>query len=140
MKNAEEKRVIFFEGTLISCYRKSQKSDEGKVSKNKLNISTDDKELWDKLGAIYENTPKKFVPEWFKNRDEKNMVSLKSTFDIPIKIFDTGETMSFDEFCDRGKIRGAKVKMKCNLKDFSVYPAAMCVMSEGEEYDAFEGF
>ena len=131
---------IFFSGVLVSAYKKSQQTDTGKVSKNKLNISTDDTELWSVLDTLYANTPKKYIPEWYKNRDEKNMVSLKSGYDVPVKIADTGECFTFDEFCDRGKIRNAEIKMKCNIKDYSVYPSAMVVLTEGEEYNAFEGF
>lgn len=141
VESAKETTTIFFEGVLVSAYKKSQTSSDGsKVSKNKVNITTDDKNLWDVLAKVYENTPKKFIPEWFKNRDDKNMVSLKSTYDIPIRIDETGDKFTFEAFCDRGLIRGAKVKMKCNVRDFSVYPSAMVVYEEGEAYDAFEGF
>lgn len=140
-KNVEtNESVLFFDGVLVSAYKKSQGEAGQKTSKNKVNISTGDSKLWDTLTKVYENTPKKYVPEWFKNRDEKNLVSLKSTYDIPVRIEETGEKFSFDDFCERGKIRNAKIKMKCNIRDFSVYPSAMVVFEDGEEYDAFAGF
>lgn len=132
--------VIFFEGVLVSAYKKSQGENGNKVSKNKINVSSDDNSVWERLTKIYENTPKKYIPEWFKNRDDKNMISLKSTYDIPVRIEETGEKFTFDEFCERGLIRGAKVKMKCNIRDYSVYPSAMVIYEDGEEYDAFAGF
>ena len=138
--NTKDVKAIFFDAVLVSCYKKTQKSDEGKVSKNKLNMTTSDKNLWEHLDNLYESTPKKFIPAWYKGRDEKNMVSLKSQYDIPVKIDSTGETMSFDSFCERGKIRGAKIKVKCNIKDYSIYPSAFVVFEDGEEYNAFEGF
>ena len=139
-KATENDNIIFFEATLVSAYQKSQATDTGKVSKNKLNMTTDDKVLWGKLEKVYENTPKKYIPEWFKNRDEKNMVSLKSSYDIHVKIDDTGEKFTFDEFVDRGLIRGAKIKVKANIKDYCIYPSAFVVYEDGEPYDAFEGF
>lgn len=136
----KDNKVVFAKATLISAYVKAQRSDTGKVSKNKLNISCNDKDFWSVLDDVYANTPKKFVPEWYKNRDDKNMVSLKSSYDIPIRIDSTGEQLTFEEFIARGLIRGADVKVKCNVRDYSVYPSAMIVYTDGEAYDAFEGF
>ena len=136
----ENDNIIFFNATLISAYQKSQATDTGKVSKNKLNVSTDDNALWEKLAKVYENTPKKFIPEWYKNRDDKNMVSLKSSYDIHVKIDDTGDKYTFEEFVDRGLIRGAKIRVKANIKDYCIYPSAFVVYEDGEPYDAFEGF
>lgn len=123
---------IVFDATLFSAYAKD--------GKNKLVISSNDKNLWKLFDDIYATAQKRWVPEWYKNRDEKNLIVLKSAYEIPFLINATGERLSMDDFIERDLIRGAEVKIKCNVKESCIYPSAVKVFTDGEAYDAFADF
>ena len=123
---------IVFKATLFSAYAKD--------GKNKLVISSNDQKLWKLFNEIYEKAQKRWVPEWYKNRDEKNLIVLKSAYEIPFLIEETGERLSMDDFIERDLIRGAEVKIKCNVKESCIYPSAVKVFTDGEAYDAFADF
>jgi len=135
-----------FEGLLKSAFAHTEKDNNGNVVKvsNTINLFREDLKRDGKddveqfYDDFYANTAKKWIPDWHK--EKKDFVSFKSAYNIPCKIDGTGEQLSFAEFVDRGNIRGAKVILKCNVKDNAVYPSAMLVIEEGEPYDAFKDF
>lgn len=123
---------IIFDATLYSAFAKD--------GKNKLVISSSDDTLWKLLDEIYKKAQKRWIPEWYKNRDDKNLIVLKSAYDIPFMIEATGEKLSTEDFITRDLIRGAEVKIKCNVKESCLYPSAVKVFTDGEAYDAFADF
>lgn len=142
-----DKKVIYFKGTLKSSYSVEVKDDNGAVTgiENKLllyrdGLTVDDS---DKVNEFFEgcfkNTTKKYQPTWWK--EDKDACSFKSRYNVPVKIEETEEQMTFAQWVDRGEIRGALVTLKCNLvNDSVVYPSAMLVHKVGEPYDAFADF
>lgn len=135
-----------FEGVLKSAFSHTEKDDNGNVTRvqNTINLFreglTRDKfeDVDEFFNEFYEGKTKKWIPEWHK--ENKDFISLKSGYNIPCKLDETGEQMSFTQFVERGNIRGAKVIVKCNIKDTAVYPSAMLIVKDGEAYDAFKDF
>lgn len=142
-----DKKVIYFKGTLKSSYSADDKDDNGNVigivntvSLYRDGLTVDDS---DKANEFFEgcfkNTTKKYQPNWWK--EGKDACSFKSRYNVPVKIEDTEEQMTFAQWVDRGEIRGALVTLKCNLvNDSVIYPSAMLVHKVGEPYDAFADF
>ena len=147
-KATTTKDTTIFEGVLKSAFTHVEKNDDGTIVKSThiLSIFNDDDlrrdgfdhdEAWAFLDEFYSGKPAKYVPNWVK--DKKDLV-FKSAYNVYVKIEDTDERLSFDEFVDRGLIRGAKVRLKCNVKDAAIYPSALLILEDGEEYDAFADF
>lgn len=144
--------TIKFYGTLKSAYNAQEKDENGNVKKSTnivslfregLKLEKDGKEitgekLTEYFNKFYENTAKKWVPDWHK--ENKDFVSMKSGYNIPCMIEDEKKQMSFAEFVERGNIRDAEVIVKCNVKDSAFYPNAMMIVTEGKPYNAFENF
>lgn len=136
----QDKKKIIISATLNSAYSKTygNESNEENKKKNVLNLKDITDDVKKALTEVFENKPPKWQPMWFKEGMES--VQLKSTYDIPVMLVDEGEKMSFQDFVERGLIRGAKVRVSVNLKDGAIYPVAMMVDVDGEEYDAFADF
>ena len=147
-ENTITKETTIFDGILKNAYTHTEKNDDGTVKSathilsifNDENLSQDGADqatTWKFFDAFYEGKPAKYVPNWVK---EKKDIVFKSAYKVYVKVEATGERMTFDEFVDRGLIRGAKVRLKCNVKDAACYPSALLVLEDGEEYDAFADF
>lgn len=149
----ENKVTIKLVGRMRSAYNVQTKDDNGNVEKStniislfrdglvvdKGTMTTEgNEEVNDFFAELYKNTAKKWVPDWFK--ENKDFMQVKSGYNIPCMIKDDGVQMSFAEFVERGNIRDAKVIVKCNVKDSTLYPNAMMILEEGKPYDAFENF
>lgn len=141
-----EIETIKFEGTLKSSFNHTEKDDNGNVSKSQnvialfregLLVDGADR-VQEYLDVFYKDKAKKWIPDWYK--ENKDYISLKSSYNVPVMIEDTKEQMSFAEWVERGEIRGAKVTLKCNVKESAMYPSAMLVHEVGEPYDAFANF
>ena len=140
------KETVVIAGVIKSAFTHVEKNDDGSV-KSKTNIITlfsDDnlkidgsEKIWEFFDAFYSGLSPKWTPNWYK---EKTGVSLKSAYNVPVLIVDTDERLSFDQFVERGLIRGANVQIKCNVKESAIYPSAMKVITDGDEYDAFADF
>lgn len=142
-----DKKVIYFKGTLKSSYSVKAKDDNGAVTgiENKVllyrdGLTVDDSDKVDEFfEGCFKNTIKKYQPKWWK--EDKDAFSTKSHYNVPVKIEETDEQMTFAQWVERGEIRGANVTLKCNLVNGSViYPSAMLVHKVGEPYDAFADF
>lgn len=130
-----DKHTVTFKGTLESAYKQKKTNDKtGEITvKNVMRVTPADASVYDVIDA-YKDSGKNFTPEWFKN---KNHIMLRSVYDIPVKSVE-GDKLTFDEFCERGLIRGASVTVKFSQKDGAIYPMSMVVHVDGEEYDPFE--
>ena len=150
---AEQNKVTLkLHGALKSAYNAVTKDDNGNVEKSSniislyregLTIEKDGKEITgDAVNKFFEdqykNTAKKWVPDWYK--EDKDYMTVKSSYNVPCKIEDGDVRLSFAEFVERGNIRDAKAIVKCNVKDSTLYPNAMLIQEEGKAYDAFEDF
>ena len=129
-------------GIVKSAFTKTKTTESGEtITTNIITLYDSDLTLdgssnvWGFFETFYSGKPAKWVPEWFKN---KSGVTLKSGYDGPVVIVDTGEKMMFESFVNRGLIRDAKVEILCNVKDSAIYPRAMKVVVEGSEYNPFE--
>lgn len=140
------KETTVIAGVIKSAFTHVEKNDDGSIKSktNVISLFADDNltidgsaKIWEFFDAFYNGLAPKWVPNWYK---EKTGVSLKSSYNIPVMIVDTGDRFSFEEFVERGLIRGASVQIKCNVKDSAIYPSAMKVITDGEEYDAFKDF
>lgn len=144
--------TLKFYGRLKSAYNVQDKDDNGNISKSTniialyrdgLTIETDggtiEGDEVDKFFAnLYANTAKKWVPDWFK--EGKDFCQLKSRYNVQSKIEKEDRQLSFAEFVELGKIRGAEVVIKCNVKDNALYPNLMLIKDLGEPYDSFKNF
>lgn len=143
---SDAKEVTYFKGKLKSSFSVTEKDDNGNVKKvnNVVSLFREDLTMDDSekvtefFEGFYKNTAKKWIPDWHK--EGKDYISLKSSYNIPVKIEDENKQMSFSEWVDRGEIRGAYVTLKCNIKDNALYPSALLVHEVGEPYDAFADF
>lgn len=142
---SKEKNVVIITGVLKSAFTNTRKNEDGQIIKEtnvimfsceELRID-DNMEVWKFFDDFYKGKPVKWVPKWYK---DKSGITLKSEYNVPVMINETGERFSFEEFVKRGLIRGAIVKVKCNVKESAIYPSAIRVMEDGEEYDAFSDF
>lgn len=140
------RETVKFEGLLKSSYTHTEKDDNGNVKsiKNTISLFKDglivdgSDKVKEFLDGFYSGKAKKWVPEWYKN--DNDFIVVKSAYNIPVKLEDEDKVMSFAEWVERGNIRGAKVTVKCNVKESAIYPNAMLVHIEGEPYDAFADF
>lgn len=142
-----DKKVIYFKGTLKSSYSADDKDDNGNVigivntvSLYRDGLTVGDSDKVDEFFEVcFKNTAKKYQPNWWK--EDKDACSFKSRYNVPVKIEDEDEQMTFAQWVDRGEIRGALVTLKCNLvNDSVIYPSALLVHKVGEPYDAFADF
>ena len=141
-------------GVLKSAYNVEEKDENGSIKKctNIVSLFQDGSSMETSNGMefkdsdqvkeffndFYASTAKKWIPDWHK--EEKDYMSFKSSFNIPCMIDPEKKQLSFAEFVERGNIRGAKVILKCNVKDNALYPSALLILEEGTPYDAFENF
>lgn len=142
-----DKKTIYFKGTLKSSFSADDKDDNGNVIgivntvalyRDGLTVDDSDK-VNEFFESCYKNTTKKYQPNWWK--DDKDACAFKSRYNVPVKIEETDNQMTFAQWVDRGEIRGALVTLKCNLvNDSVIYPSAMLVHKVGEPYDAFADF
>lgn len=142
-----DKTSIYLKGTLKSSYSADDKDDNGAVIgivntvalyRDGLTVDDSDK-VEEFFEGCFKNTTKKYQPNWWK--EDKDAAFFKSRYNVPVKIEETDEQMTFAQWVDRGEIRGALVTLKCNLVNGSViYPSAMLVHKVGEPYDAFADF
>lgn len=139
IKINEDNTQIIFSGVTKSAYKRKDTDKNGNAAddaavKNVITVYPDDvKEVFGAITA-YVNSGKNYTPEWFKGGE---YIKLKSVYDIPFKT-SAGDVITFDEFLDRGLIKGGKVVVRFIQKDGAIYPAAVKEVEPGEAYDPFE--
>lgn len=139
-------KTIYIKGVLKSTYNATEKDDNGNIKSSTNIISIfrdgatdgDDKDINKFFTDFYKGKNAKWIPDWFKS--DKDFLAIKSAYNIPVMTEWDNKQMSFAEWVDRGSIRGAKVIVKCNVKESAIYPNAMKVVEDGEPYDAFAEF
>ncbi len=143
---ATKKETVIIAGVVKSAFTHEEKNDDGSIKSktNIISLFSDDNlkidgsaKIWEFFEGFYNGLASKWIPNWYK---EKSGVVLKSAYNVPVLIVDTDERLSFEQFVERGLIRGANVQIKCNVKDSAIYPSAIKVITDGEEYDAFADF
>ena len=146
-KEKSDVEVVKIEGNVRSAYSTTEKDEQGEVNKvtNIVSLYSDGLTVdgSEKVSEFFEGlfsgvSNKKYIPSWFK--ESKDYIVLKSKFNIPCKIDDTDEQFSWIQFVERGNINNAHVIVKCNVKNNTIYPSCMLILSEGEPYDAFKDF
>lgn len=147
-KNNETVETIKIEGRVKSAYSHTEKDDNGNVVsrtnvislyRDGLKIGDGKTSVEDFFNEMYKGVSnQKFIPAWHK--ENKPFISIKSSYNIHVKIDELNTQMSFVDFVERGNINGAEVVVKCNVKPNALYPSAMLVVKEGEPYDAFKDF
>lgn len=131
--------TMVFSGVIKAVYKRKDTDNKGRVKedspiKNVITVFPDDKKkVFDAIYA-YEDSGDKYTPDWFKN---KEFIRLKSAYNIPVQI--DGEEVSFNDWLDRGLVKGAKVNVKMTQQDGVIYPDAIVVKEDGEKFDPFEG-
>lgn len=138
--------IIYLKGSLKSSYNATEKDDNGNIIKSTNIVSIykdgatdgDGKKAIDFFTGFYKGKNQKWLPDWFKS--DKDIIVVKSAYNIPVMTEWDKKQMSFAEWVERGNIRNAKVTIKCNVKESAIYPNAMMVHEDGEPYDAFAEF
>lgn len=129
-----DNETITFDCVVNSAYRMSKEGKDGKSEpRNTLNVSPTDKGVFDVISA-YEHSGDKYTPDWFKGKEH---IMLRSVYDIPVKL--DGKKSTFADFLEKGLIKNAKGVCRIKQKDGAIYPVALVINEDGEEYDAFEG-
>ena len=84
----------------------------------------------------YSKTP--FKPKWFT--EDSKTINLKTLYEIPVLY--NGKSYNIGEFLnDFGRFTtNAEVKIKLRFKDGACYPAALQVISLGEEKEEYNPF
>lgn len=144
----EDSNTIICSATLNTAYKAFQKNSKGqpekdKPKKNTINIIPEDAVMfYETIAPVFADAGKKFIPDWYKKGEN---VILKSTYDYKVMLPDESK-ITFTEYLERGLIKGAKVTVRCLMKTDEdgnylgvIYPLAMRVYEDGEEFDQFEG-
>lgn len=82
----------------------------------------------------YDDCGDKLTPKWLK--EKSNKLNFKSKFDFPIQSVD-GKKLSCDDFIEMDKTVDAQVKLKIRQKEGAIYPVAMSIVKNGNEYNPF---
>lgn len=156
MAKEKTKESIMITGVITSAFTHTEKNEDGSVKevsnviKLSPEVTTDKGDIWEVFTKLYEHSTDKWIPSWFKDKSE---IRLKSVFNIYVQLKDESAPdydeiaknyekciMSFSQFVERGKISGAKVIIRCNIRESAIYPSAMQIIKDGEVYDPFADF
>ena len=126
-------------GTINLMYYGVSKLD--RTNTKKYIISIDSPQLTDlkeekEIIENYSKTP--FKPKWFTEDSKK--INLKTLYEIPVSY--NNRTMGISEFLNEfGRFTtNAEVKIKLRFKNGVCYPAALQVISLGEEKEEYNPF
>lgn len=152
----QKQETIMLNACIKSAFTHNEKDDNGQPTGKSTNVIIlypdveSDPDVWEVLTQLYEHTADKWIPKWYKDRSG---ITLKSAFNIPIKIADENAIdldeikaksdkciISFSDFVQRGYIEGARCYIQCNIKESAIYPKAVQIMCDGKEYDPFADF
>ena len=130
-ENKETKGLIV-EGVVTSAYKGKSKYNE--EIKNRIAIKSESIP-YDNITA-FNDSGNKLTPTWFK--EKTGYINLTSRFNIPVMTM-KGKKITFEEWLETKVVIGSTVKCKFIQKEGAVYPVAIKVIEDGEEFDAFEG-
>lgn len=131
--------TITVKGKLIKAVSQS-KTFNGVKGRLKTYLSLADVNLSDKqkevLKNAYKECGKKYTPTWIT--DFNHFVNVSTIYEVPTKNNVNGrEYDDILEVEDDMPTHGSLVTMSLNIKNGAVYPKAIVIYTEGEEYDPF---
>lgn len=133
MKKVQEKKSmsnLVIEGVVVSAKYGATKFDD----KNKYRLSLYSEDMpYNDINA-FDTVGEKMTPSWYK--EQEGYINLNSIFDIPVMDI-TGNRIDFDAWLETGKAVKSKVKVSVRQKEGALYPIAIKVIEEGEEFDPF---
>lgn len=132
MKKQETKKMnnLVIEGVVVSAKYGATKFDD----KNKYRLSLYSEDIpYDDITA-FDTVGEKMTPSWYK--EQEGYINLNSIFDIPVMDI-KGNRIDFDAWLETGKAVKSKVKVSARQKEGALYPIAIKVIEEGEEFDPF---
>lgn len=132
--------TITVKGKLIKAVKQS-KTFNGVKGKEKTYLSLAEVELSDKQKEVFKNAykecGKKYTPSWIT--DFNHFVNVSTIYEVPTKNKVNGkEYNDILEVADDMPTHGSLVAMLLNIKTGAIYPKAIVIYTEGEEYDAFK--
>lgn len=132
---------MIIKGKLITCKREV-KEFNGKSGKEKLYITLAESEVseeqWDEIKAAFEESGKKFTPDWVKNF--KGYVNVATEYKLPCKDPNHKAYDSVEDFAKDFAWMGAPCKLSLTVKDGAIYPNALVFTGEGKKFDPFAEF
>lgn len=133
MKKVQETKKmsnLVIEGVVVSAKYGATKFDD----KNKYRLSLYSENMpYDDIKA-FDTVGEKMTPSWYK--EQEGYINLNSIFDIPVMDI-AGNRIDFDAWLGTGKAVKSKVKVSVRQKEGALYPIAIKVIEEGEEFDPF---
>lgn len=121
---------LVIEGVVVSAKYGATKFDD----KNKYRLSLYSESMpYDDIKA-FDTVGEKMTPSWYK--EQEGYINLNSIFDIPVMDI-KGNRIDFDAWLETGKAVKSKVKVSVRQKEGALYPIAIKVIEEGEEFDPF---
>lgn len=133
MKKVQEKKSmsnLVIEGVVVSAKYGATKFDD----KNKYRLSLYSVDIPYNDIKAFDTVGDKMTPSWYK--EQEGYINLNSIFDIPVMDI-KGNRIDFDAWLDTGKAVKSKVKVSVRQKEGALYPIAIKVIEEGEEFDPF---
>lgn len=132
MKKQETKKMnnLVIEGVVVSAKYGATKFDD----KNKYRLSLYSEDMPYKDITAFDTVGEKMTPSWYK--EQEGYINLNSIFDIPVMDI-KGNRIDFDAWLETGKAVKSKVKVSARQKEGALYPIAIKVIEEGEEFDPF---
>ena len=133
MKKVQEKKAmsnLVIKGVVVSAKYGATKFDD----KNKYRLSVYSEDMpYDDIKA-FDTVGEKMTPSWYK--EQEGYINLSSIFDVPVMDIE-GNRIDFDAWLETGKAIKSKVKVSVRQKEGALYPIAIKVIEEGEEFDPF---
>lgn len=132
MKKQETKKMnnLVIEGVVVSAKYGATKFDD----KNKYRLSLYNEDIPYKDITAFDTVGEKMTPSWYK--EQEGYINLNSIFDIPVMDI-KGNRIDFDAWLETGKAVKSKIKVSVRQKEGALYPIAIKVIEEGEEFDPF---
>lgn len=133
MKKVQEKKSmsnLVIEGVVVSAKYGATKFDD----KNKYRLSLYSEDMPYKDITAFDTVGEKMTPSWYK--EQEGYINLNSIFDIPVMDI-KGNRIDFDAWLETGKAVKSKVKVSVRQKEGALYPIAIKVIEEGEEFNPF---
>lgn len=131
-------KTIVIKGTLIKAKREV-KEYRGHKGTEKFNLTLANvEELPVEISDAYAESGDKFTPKWVK--EFTGFVNLSTKYDVPM-VSGNEKYSSIEKAIENGfPFMRAEVGVAVVVKDGAVYPKAVKVYKEGEEYNPFALF
>lgn len=138
---AGKKDFMIINGLLCEAKRTVKTFSNNKKSEEKLFISIKNVTLTDaqmqELKDAFAESGKKFTPAWIT--DFEGYINTSTKFELPFR-YGKQEGSLEDLIADGFAWKNAPVRLSLQVKEGAVYPKAIIIDGEGEEFDAFSEF